>query len=259
MGDNIVRMRTHGIPRESSEAEYLFRSDQPLKNHPLYKDAKSGDLEAAVALVSDLAGPLVEKTLRFGHEVIYVAPHAIEASGENAIPQTLAVGLAKAHGARHDTDIVQRNKVFHTGADAMQRLIAPSEFFGKVEPGGRYVLVDDVTTLGGTLADLAGYIQENGGHVAGMVVLANASRSGKIIPAAHLVRQIKQRYGDEIAQLFNINPDALTAEEAGYLIGFRDADELRNRAVAAKQARVERLRSKGIRLETDQGDVIRSE
>jgi hypothetical protein len=242
-------MRTRGIPAEAGEVEYLFRNDQPLKNHPSYTDAKAGNLDAAMTLVGDLAEPLVEKTRRFGNETIYVAPHAIEASGENAIPQTLAVALAKAQSARHDMDIVQRNRVYHTGADAMQRLIAPSEFFGNVEADERYVLVDDVTTLGGTLADLASHILEHGGRVVGVVVLANASRSGKIIPAPHVVEQIKRRYGDDITDIFNISPDALTAEEAGYLIGFRDADELRNRAATAKQARVERLRSKGICLE----------
>jgi hypothetical protein len=35
----------------------------------------------------------------------------------------------------------------------------------------------------------------------------------------------------------------------GHVVGFRTVDELRNRAAAAKQARVERLRSKGIRSE----------
>jgi orotate phosphoribosyltransferase len=57
----------------------------------------------------------------------------------------------------------------------MQRLIAPSEFAGAVEVGASYVLVDDVSTMGGTLADLANYLQENGGRVAGSVLLVNAA------------------------------------------------------------------------------------
>jgi hypothetical protein len=60
---------------------------------------------------------------------------------------------------------------------------------------------------------------------------------------------LKRRFGDEIRTTFGIEPAALTREEAQYLIGFRTVDELRNRAAAAKQARVERLRSKGIRAE----------
>ena len=62
-------------------------------------------------------------------------------------------------------------------------------------------------------------------------------------------RMNTRRFGDEIRTTFGIEPAALTREEAQYLIGFRTVDEVRNRAAAAKQARVERLRSKGIRSE----------
>jgi hypothetical protein len=160
---NFVLMRTRSIPAASGEPLSVFRTDEVLKRHPAYKLAKSGDPAAALELVSELAMPLIEQMGRFGSEMILVAPHAVEASGENAIPQTLAAYLAQKCGTRDDTSIVQRNKVYHTGADAMQRLIAPSEFAGAVEAGGAYVLVDDVSTMGGTLADLANYIQENGG------------------------------------------------------------------------------------------------
>lgn len=178
-----------------------------------------------------------------------MAPHALEASGENAIPQMLAAYLAQKIGAQDDVNIVQRNKVYHTGADAMQRLIARSEFTGAVEAGAQYVLVDDVSTMGGTLADLASYIQANGGQVAGSVLLVNAARSGRVIPSLKTLKLLERRLGDEIRTTFDIETAALTREEAQYLIGFRTVDELRNRAAAAKQARIERLRSKGIRLD----------
>ena len=217
-----------------------------LKRHPAYKSAKSGDPAAALELVSELAVTLIEKIRRFGSEMIFVAPHALEAGGENAIPETLAAYLAHKSGSRDDTSVVQRNRVYHTGADAMQRLIALSEFAGTVEPGAGYVLVDDVSTMGGTLADLANYIQENGGRVAGSVLLVNAARSGKVIPPLKTLELLERRFGNEIRAIFRIEPAALTWEESQYLVGFRTVDELRNRAAAAKQARVERLRSKGI-------------
>jgi orotate phosphoribosyltransferase len=200
-------------------------------------------------VVHDLAGPLVEEAKRFGTNIIFVAPHAMEASGENAIPETLAAYLAHKLGTRDDVTIVQRNKVYHTGADAMERIIAPSEFAGAVEAGAQYVLVDDVSTMGGTLADLSSYIQTNGGQVVGSVLLVNAARSGKILPSIKTLRLLERRFGDEIRTTFGIEPAALTREEAEYLIGFRSVDELRNRAAAAKQARIERLRSKGIYVE----------
>lgn len=242
-------MRTRGIPAASGEPLSLFGNDRTLKRHAAYKTAKGGDPEAAAQLIGDLAAPLFEQVKRFGAGVIFVAPHAVEASGENAIPQMLAGYLAQKTGARDDINIVQRNKVYHTGADAMQRLIAPSEFTGNVEVDAQYVLVDDVSTMGGTLADLANYILMNGGKVVGSVVLVNAARSGKVIPAPKTIELLERRFGNEIRTTFGIEPAALTREEAQYLVGFRTADELRNRAAAAKQARVERLRSKGIRSE----------
>jgi hypothetical protein len=39
--------------------------------------------------------------------------------------------------------------VFHTGADPMERMCLRPEFDGHVIAGGRYVLVDDVTSMGG--------------------------------------------------------------------------------------------------------------
>ena len=203
-------MRTRVIPSASGEPLSVFRTDQVLKRHPAYKQAKSGDPAAAFELVSELAAPLIVQVRRFGSETIFVAPHAMEASGENAIPQTLAAYLAQKSDARDDTNIVQRNKVYLTGADAMQRLIAPSEFVGAVEVGAPYVLVDDGSTMGGTLADLANYIQENGGRVAASVLLVNAARSGKVILAPKLLKLLERRFGDEIRDTFGIEPAALT-------------------------------------------------
>ena len=57
---------------------------------------------------------------------------------------------------------------------------------------------------------------------------------------------VNLRYGNEIRELFGIEPKALTAAEAGYLIGFRNADTLRDRAAKAREERRSRLLSKGI-------------
>ena len=55
--------------------------------------------------------------------------------------------------------------------------------------------------------------------------------------ANHVTREIDRRYGDEVRQRFGIEPAALTANEARYLIGFKTADQLRTRAVKAAQGR----------------------
>jgi proteasome assembly chaperone (PAC2) family protein len=57
---------------------------------------------------------------------------------------------------------------------------------------------------------------------------------------------IKGRFQDECAEIFGIEPEALTANEAGYLVDFRSADAIRNRLAKARQEIDRRLRSKGI-------------
>lgn len=67
-------------------------------------------------LISDLALSFIyDHRHQFSKNHIFVAPHACEASGDNAIPQVLAEVCALVAGAKADTDIVQTTKVFHTG------------------------------------------------------------------------------------------------------------------------------------------------
>ncbi|WP_245983080.1 conjugal transfer protein TraN [Trinickia fusca] len=148
-----------------------------------------------------------------------------------------------------DQDIVQMSKVYHTGADPMERLNLRPSFHGRVERGRDYVLVDDVTTLGGTLCDLADFVRCGGGNPVAAVVLVNASRSGKLFPAQKTVSLLEKRFGNEIREIFGIAPQALTADEAQYLIGFRSSEEIRDRSAQARQKTDLRLRSKGIFLD----------
>jgi len=182
---------------------------------------------------------------RYPPGCITVAPHAVEASGDNAIPEVFALLIAAICDARRDRGIVQLNKVFHTGADPMQRLIARPQFGGTVEPGAAYVLVDDVTTMGGTLADLADHLRAGGATVVGAVVLASASRTGRLMPNKADIRRLRERHGDAIRDILGIETDALTADEARYLVGFRTPDELRSRAAKAQEERDRRLRARG--------------
>jgi hypothetical protein len=238
-------MRIHRFPPSVREPLFLFRDDKTLKAHPAYRAAKGGDAASAVELVKGVAGPLAEQAMAvFGPDVVYVAPHAQEATGDNAIPQVLAEAIASVAGGQADRGIVQTSRVFHTGADPMERLNNRAEFDGDVRPGARYVLVDDVTTMGGTLAELAHYILAEGGIVAGVAVMVNAARSGRLTPDQSLVAELERRHGDAIREIFQVDPAALTAEEAGYLIGFRTADEIRNRSAKAKQETDRRLRAR---------------
>ena len=243
---NQPDVRLFAIPA-NAPVVWLFDVDQALKTHPAYVNAKAGDWRSALTLVSDLAlAGVYANRHKFARDCIFVAPFAREASGDNAIPQVLAEVCAVVFGATADQTIIQVTKVYHTGADAMERLALRPEFDGVVQPGKRYVLVDDVTSLGGTLAELGHYIQLKGGIVAGIFVLVNAGRLKSFSPDRQTLKLLEQRYANELIEIFGIKASALTANEARYLVGFRSADEIRNRLVKAKQEIDIRLRSKGI-------------
>ena len=248
VGGSAPSHRTTPIPAVASVPFALSRSAQTIKAHPSYTAAKSGDIQAAGKLLRDLAFQFIVDTGRkFARDVIFVAPHAMEATGENALPQALAECMAVITGGRSDKSIVQQERVYHTGADPMERLISRPHFDGSVVSGAKYALVDDVSTMGTTIAELAHFIAHHGGVVVGSVLLVNASRAEKLAPSKKTVTELERRHHNGIEEIFGIRPSALTADEASYLVGFRTTDDIRNRVAAARQKTNLRLHSKGIR------------
>lgn len=80
---------------------------------------------AAARLVQALVKPESIQAAKdaFGKDVIYLPVHAEEASGRY-IPNLLAAHYAANTGAAIDTEVTQTNRVYHTGANAMERLLA---------------------------------------------------------------------------------------------------------------------------------------
>ena len=82
-------------------------------------------------------------------------------------------------GFEVDEDIVQTNTVKRTGKDKdyrMQKEHQPT-FYGKVEAGWEYILIDDAITMGATFGALNKYIKNNGGQVVDTVVIGAAQFS----------------------------------------------------------------------------------
>lgn len=245
--ESLFSERRYGFPHSVNAPLWLFDNDADLKKHPRYQEAKAGGIEAAVELVSDVALDfLVSIKARLPSDAIYIAPHAREATGDNAIPQVLATAAAIVGQGKIETEIVQVTRVYHTGADPMERMSLRPEFEGAVIKDARYILVDDVTNMGGTLAELANYLQCAGGQVVTAIVLVNAGRVKQFQPTKKVIRELEKRYSNEIEEIFGITPSALSANEANYIIGFKSADEIRNRLAKARKETDLRLRSKGI-------------
>lgn len=248
-----VKPVTRAVPQlrgsalTSGEVVSTFTNAEDMKQHPDYAAGKAGDIAAAHRMVVDQVTPenLAEVAAKF-KGAAFVPVALIDRDGANRIPSAMAYHYANAAEGSVADGIYETEKAFHTGMNAMERLISRANFAGEVVPGQRYVLVDDVTTMGSTLADLAAYIQSKGGIVEGSVLLTNATRSGKMLPTTKTVKRLEEQYGNEIRELFNIEPSALTFEEAQYLLGFRTADELRGSAAKAKSSRDARIHARNV-------------
>lgn len=245
-------MRLNGIPQG---VRVLSGDDfSAVKANEHYRDAKGGDVRAAANLVTEIFG--ASRPGSFVRDAYYLPVVSISKIGQrhNAIPVALVAYLSVWNGCRVATGVFQANLACHTGADPMERMVSRAVFCGHIEPGKKYVLVDDVVTMGGTLADLSNFIVQRGGEVVGVSLLANSSRDG-IVPNAgdnKIYRLLKERddgsFGHAIEREFGVAIDALTRDEARYLIGFRDVAELRNRAAAARASRASELPGRGIRV-----------
>jgi adenine/guanine phosphoribosyltransferase-like PRPP-binding protein len=76
----------------------------------------------------------------------------------------MAMGAVIAYrlGLDIETSVIQENTAGHTGALGRHRLANPAIFSGEVTPGGVHLLVDDFIGQGGTVANLAGFIESKG-------------------------------------------------------------------------------------------------
>ena len=191
-------------------------------SHPGYRAAKAGDANAALTLASDLLSPegIVRLRVIVNHRAALLLPVvADELTGFNAIPDAMAHILGNALGlAVVAGEIVQTNKVGHTRAPAFQRLVTPATFEGRVQAGASYVLVDDHVGLGGTLANLRGYVEARGGTVITMTTLTE-SRDARAISLRPDTRDVlRERHGEELDDLwksqFGYGIDCLTEVEA---------------------------------------------
>lgn len=147
---------------------------------------------------------------------------AIEVAGFNAIPDAMAQDLCRQLDLPPLTGaIVQSNRVAHTRADGWHRLVTPATFTGCIVSGAEYLLVDDHVGFGGTLTNLRGHIEANGGRVFGMTALTETGGGREIAVRSETLSLVRSKHGSELAQfwraVFGHDLDCPTNIEAGYL------------------------------------------
>ena len=213
-----------------------------VKQHTQYWAAKTGDAIAADNLVCDALNLLQVDALAAllpGNHPILVSAHAYEQNGVNAIPEVFADELGKRLSWEIDSGVVQVNVVSHTGADGFSRLARQAEFDGIIRQGAEYVMVDDFVGMGGTLANLRGYIETHGGTVLAAIALTGKAHSAKMCLAQTSLEELRKKHGTELEhwwqERFGHAFDALTESEARYLVRTPDAATIRDRIAAAEQ------------------------
>jgi len=230
-------------PWDSFPDVLIHAAESRVKQHPAYPAAKSGDAAAALTLVRDVFDeslPARLRTLVGDRQPVLVSAHAYEREGVNAIPEVLADVMAEHLGWQVDSGVVQINVVTHTGADGFSRLARQPAFDGSVATGVDYVMVDDFVGMGGTLANLRGHLESQGGRVLAAVVLTGKQHSAKLRLTADRLNELRNKHGAELEhwwqERFGHAFDALTESEARYLVRTPDLASIRNRIAAAEQA-----------------------
>lgn len=220
----------------------IHADESAVKKHPDYTAAKAGDIAAAKRLALAFVSDETLSAIRAGigpSRPIIVAVQAIEESGENVIPTALGGIIAKNLDLELDNEVVQINRVGRTGASGYYRLATQPLFDGAIEVGRDYLLVDDFIGQGGTLANLKGHIDANGGQAIFAVTLTGKPYSARLALSQDTLEQLRNKHGEALEQWwkkeFGYGFDRLTESEARYLVNSPDADTIRNRIAAAKQ------------------------
>jgi hypothetical protein len=209
--------------------------------HPGYAAGKAGLRSAAVQLVGDLLSTAAVTAIHEAlgeHRPIIVPIRAIETTGINLIPDAMARELGQRLGLSIiTTQLVQTNTVGHTRASGFHRLLFQPTFAGDVVPGSPYLLVDDHVGLGGTLANLRGHIESEGGHVVLTTTLSASRRSEVLALRAETLHALREKHGNPLERYwqesFGFGLDALTEAEAGYLLRTPSVDTVRDRMAEA--------------------------
>ena len=224
-----------GFPKVTvhTNLQTLRHSDPELHNR-----AKHGDVHAAGEIISKCVKPERIQELARKYPDAKVVPVLNEDTEEgNQIPLAFA-GCFEDYGLEVDTEIIQTKKAGHTDADQFRRLTSRPQFGGEVEPGKKYILVDDHITNGGTINDLRKFIESKGGEVVAVSTLS-ASKGGTFIAIQKkTVDAVYEKHGkgiDDLLRKAGISYDvaSLTDREGRYILSM-NPETLKRRIEDAK-------------------------
>lgn len=212
-----------------------------VKKHPLYPRAKEGDAAAAEDLVLDCIAEEQVTIIRqtCSNAAVLLPVHALESEGMNVIPRVFAHILAKQLNLSIGSGVIQGNTVSHTSASGYHRLAFPALFEGEIYEE-QYFLVDDFVGQGGTLANLKGFIESNGGLVSGTTTLTGRADSAQISLTRQTLEALRSKHGGQLEEwwtdTFGYGLEYLTESEARYLTRVESFVAIRERLADARRA-----------------------
>jgi len=233
----VPPLRTAWTVRDAAADVLIVAEERLVKQHARYAAAKAGSIADSWALVADFFSASDERlasAIPSGATLLPV--HGMEGAGINRMPAAMAQWLSTRTGSPVALDVVQANKVGHTGSSGWHRLAHQAQFSGRVEAGRSYVLIDDFVGQGGTLANLRGHVLAQGGRIAGYIALTGKARSAKIALALETLRALRATHADVEPWWnteFGFGFDGLTQSEAEYLLRV-DAGTIRRRIAEAR-------------------------
>jgi hypothetical protein len=187
------------------------------------KSLLTPELLDRVRKISDGLNPIVQPVTRIGNE------------RSNRLAEEASAVLSERLHLHSGGDIVesmQSGEADESGTNGLDRVFKRPVFEGPVEPGRRYLLVDDKLAEGGTFAALARHIEEHGGHVIGAVALTGKSYNAKLALSDATFARLQKRHGHD-EDLFSDKTGRgfgqLTEPEARLLANHYPADAVRKR------------------------------
>ena len=213
----------------------------------LYDAAKGGSREAADNLIHGLMGQeQQEAILRLAGQypdAVIVPVTSEEQNGNNQIPWSLAEYMGEITGLEVDRGIVQVQSAGRTGSGRWHRFAFRPRFDGKVQPGRKYIVVDDNVTMGGSLSEMRRFIERNGGEAVQFVTLGKSYKGTNetIALQPETLRGLIDKYGrEELSSflkeiyLYGGHIEALTNPEGEALLQAANLYAARSGILAAK-------------------------
>jgi hypothetical protein len=218
-----------------------------LRDHALYNAAKGErDVGAALQIIDDLADKrciygLADLSEDLGQTPTLIAPACQPNDSNNALAIGYAQWLSHELDWPVETRVFQSKTVSRDFQGSWVRIANRCNFYGEIDKSAAYVIVDDVITTGGTLADLRSFILRKGGRVIGMSAIAARDGNWQRIRLDDGTRaNLEQFYGRDLAEFchrhFGFSHECFTEAEARAVLGCSGYVDLGKKVLRARNS-----------------------